>query len=152
MEPSDAQATYVRCSGGPRRRAAAQRGRAGFALLEAIVASAIVGLVAVAAYGAAAADLRAAHRAEVALRASALAEYRLATVALLDAAAVRALPDSLARGRFAAPFADAQWAASSAAVPGEPALVDVTVRVGSPDAAHALHARLYRPMPLLGTP
>jgi hypothetical protein len=82
--------------------------RSGFAFLEAIVSAGILGLVAGAAYGAAAADLRAAHHADVALRASAVAEYRMATIAVLDARAVRALPDSVACGRFAAPFAGAQ--------------------------------------------
>ena len=128
------------------------RPRAGFALLEAIVAAAVVGMVAVGAFGAAAADLRAARQANAALRAEALAEYRVATLALLDAAAVRALPDTLARGRFAPPFDDAQWTAATAVIPAEPSLVDVAVRVASPDAAYTVRTQLYRPVPLFGTP
>src|SRR5918999_2456349 len=86
--------------------------RRGFTLLEAAVAMAIVGVIALAALGAYAAELRAADKARQALPAVSLAEERLAAIDLTGARELRSLPDSLARGRFPAPFEQYEWTAT----------------------------------------
>src|SRR5215217_6870753 len=85
------------------RRACA---RAGFTLLEAVVALAIVGTIAIAVLGSFGAELRTASRVRDALPAVTLAEEQLARLSSADAATLAMLPDSLARGEFIAPFAD----------------------------------------------
>jgi hypothetical protein len=103
---------------------------------------AIVGVSALAAFGA---DLRAAARARLALPAAALAQERLANLNLVDANDLRRLPDSLARGTFAQPFDDYTWRAIAKEVRGEPALVEITVRVEWTEGAYVVTGRLYRP-------
>ena len=120
------------------------RASRGFTLLEAAVAMTIVAIVGVGALAAFGADLRAANRARQTLPAAALARDRLAVVDLVDAQTLRILPDSLARGRFAKPFDGYSWRATVKEVRGEPALVEVTLRVEWAEGAYALTERLYR--------
>lgn len=120
---------------------------AGFALLEAAIAAAIVSLAAVATLAAFAAEVRTGIRARDGLRAAALAEERLATVRLLPTEDLRLLPDSVRRGRFAPPFEDYGWEASTRTVPEQEGLVDVSVRVEGGEGVYALRTRLYRPAP-----
>ena len=54
------------------------------------------------------------------------------------------LPDSLARGTFAKPFENYSWRATVKEVRGEPALVELTVRVEWAEGAYALTERRYR--------
>jgi type II secretory pathway pseudopilin PulG len=103
---------------------------------------AIVGVAALAAFGA---ELRAANRARQTLPAAALAQERLATLNLVDANELRRLPDSLARGTFAKPLDNYAWHATVKEVPGEPALVELTVRVEWPDGSYVATERRYRP-------
>jgi len=117
----------------------------GFTLLEAAVAMTIVAIVGVAALAAFGADLRAANRAREALPAAALARERLATLNLIDANELRRLPDSLARGKFASPFDTYAWRASVKEVRGEPALVELTVRIEWAEGAYVVTERRYRP-------
>jgi hypothetical protein len=102
---------------------------------------AIVGVGALAAFGA---DLRAANRARQTLPAAALAMDRLAVLDLIDAHTLRMLPDSLARGTFAKPFDNYSWRATVKMVRGEPALVELTLRVEWAEGAYALTERRYR--------
>ena len=124
-----------------------RRGRAGFALLEAAIAAAIVSLAAVATLAAFGAEVRTGIRARDALRAAALAEERLATVRLLPTEDLRLLPDSVRRGRFAPPFEGYGWEASARTVPEQEGLVEVSVRVEWEGGAYSLRTRLYRPPP-----
>lgn len=87
--------------------------RRGFMLLEALVALVIVGLTATAAAELYGAQMRAARREPRLVTATALGQDRLAAVRLLEPEQLRRLPDSLARGRFAAPFADYRWTAAA---------------------------------------
>ena len=128
--------------------------RRGFTLLEAAVAMAIVGVIALAALGAYAAELRAAGKARQALPAVSLAEERLAAIDLLPAGELRALPDSLARGRFGPPFERYEWTATvrrareaGRGMRGLRDLYDVRVEVRWPEGLYTLDARRYRPLP-----
>lgn len=121
--------------------------RPGFSLLEAVVALAIVGIVAVGILGAFGSDLRGAETARTALTTSALARSRLARLEIADARELAALPDSLARGTFGAPFGQFAWAATSRAVDGEPDLYEVRVDIRGPSYQSDLRSRVFRPLP-----
>lgn len=118
--------------------------RTGFTLLEAVVALAIVGTVAIGALEAYAAEARAATRERESAPAAALARERMARLELLDAHALRTLPESLSRGRLATPL-PYEWTAGARAVDGEPDLYELSVDVRWPDGAVALRGRSYRP-------
>jgi type II secretory pathway pseudopilin PulG len=118
------------------------RDRRAFTLLEAVVALAVVGTSAVAVLSAASADLRFAERGRRALEAEALGEERLAAVTFAAALGAAFLPESLAQGRFAEPFAAYWWNASTSAVDGEPGLSEVAVRVSWDGGEYALRTRL----------
>lgn len=120
--------------------------RPGFTLLEAVVALAIVSITAVAALAALAAELRTADRVQRMLPAAALADDRLAVIALLPPESLARLPDSIARGRFEPPFDAYHWTARTRDVPGTPGLYDVTVAVEWDDGVYTLRSRVYRPM------
>lgn len=126
------------------------RARHGFTLLEAGVAMTIVAIVGVSALAAFGADLHAASRAQQTLPAAALAIDRLAILDLVDTHTLRMLPDSLARGTFAKPFDNYSWRATAKEVRGEPALVELTVRVEWAEGAYALTARRFRPTIMSG--
>lgn len=124
------------------------RNKRGFTLLEALVALAIVGIAGVAALAALGTELRTAERATKAFATTALAEDRVAAIALLGPDELSPLVDSLARGRFAPSLDGYRWEASVAAVPDERDLYDITVRVEGDGASHELRTRAYRPPPL----
>jgi prepilin-type N-terminal cleavage/methylation domain-containing protein len=124
------------------------RVRRGFTILEAVVALAIVGLAGVSALEAVGGELRAAQRAADAYVTSALAQDRLAAVGLLASRDFAHLPDSLARGVFAPPFAAYRWTATAEPVSGERELYEVTVSIAGDRSTHALTTRMYRPVPV----
>ncbi|MGH7544671.1 MAG: hypothetical protein ACREKI_00650 [Gemmatimonadota bacterium] len=124
-----------------------RRGSAGFALLEAGIAAAIVSLAAVATLATFGAEVRTGIRARDALRAAALAEGRLATVRLLPTEDLELLPDSVRQGRFAPPFDEYRWDAFTRTVPDHEGLMDVSVRVEWSEGAYSLRTRLFRPPP-----
>jgi type II secretion system protein I len=125
------------------------RSRAGFTLLEAVIALAIIGVAVVGVMSAFGGDLRAAERARTALTVSTLARSRLARLELATASELATLPDSLSHGAFAAPFARYQWKATASAVRGEPDLYDVRVTVTWDGGQSELRSRRYRPVPLV---
>lgn len=125
-----------------------QLDRGGFSLLEAVIALAIIGVAGVAALGALGAELRGAEHARRAIEASALGGHRLAVLELLPADELGLLPDSLARGRFDAPFDAYSWESSIRRVSGEDELVDVEVMIHRDGGAYPLRTRLYRPRSL----
>lgn len=84
--------------------------RRGVVAIEASVALLVIGLVSIAVLELFAMQLRAAGRGPRLLAAAALAQDRLAAVRLFAAGQPR-LPDSLARGEFAAPFEAYRWRA-----------------------------------------
>lgn len=90
------------------------RVRQGFVLLEAVVALLVIGLATAGALELFSAHLRAAARQPALVTAAALAQDRMAAVRLLPPEGMRRLADSLARGRFAPPFAAYRWRATTA--------------------------------------
>lgn len=120
--------------------------RPGFTLLEAAIALLVLGLAAVGAF----AGLGAARRAETGAAqvgpAVALAEERLAALVLAAPRELRALPDSLRRGRFAAPYGEYAWSAEARPVTGERSLYDLAVTVTWPAGGRlAVRTRRFRP-------
>jgi type II secretory pathway pseudopilin PulG len=114
------------------------RVRQGFVLLEAVVALLVIGLATAGALELFSAHLRAAGRQPGLVTAAALAQDRMAAVRLLPPEGMRTLADSLARGQFAAPFADYRWRATTVGQRGENLYeirVDVYWRDGSYDLA-----------------
>ncbi|MCI0434942.1 MAG: type II secretion system GspH family protein, partial [Gemmatimonadetes bacterium] len=89
----------------------ARRGRPGFVLLEAVVALAIIGLVAVALLSTTGTQLRTTSKANALLTARSLAEDRLAALRFLGYDELQDVPDSLRAGRFPPPFDDFEWTA-----------------------------------------
>jgi type II secretory pathway pseudopilin PulG len=122
-------------------------GRRGFVLMEAVVALAIIGLMAIALLGAAGAQVRTADKAGVLLSARALAEDRLTAIRLLDHDALQALPDSLRAGRFPEPFEAFAWEATVEVVEDEYDLFAVEVVVTAHGEGFPLRTLLHRPRP-----
>lgn len=123
-----------------------KRDNRGFTILEAVIALAIVGLAGVSALEAMGGEVRAATRTADAYTLSALAQDRLALIALASPRTLASLPDSLARGTFPEPFAAYRWTATSRAVPGERDLYDVSVTIIG-DHEFVVRTRFYRPVP-----
>lgn len=121
------------------------RSRAGFSLLEAIVALAIAGVLAVTVLGTLRATLEASSRAEAGTERMALAEYCLARLQLVPAADLVRLPDSLRDLRLPAPYSDTRCEAATTPVRGVRNLYQVRVQVTRDGSSTALLTRLYRP-------
>lgn len=119
--------------------------RPGFTLLEATVALAIVGTVAIGALEAFAAEARSARRARDAAPAVAVANERLARLVLTDGAALQALPDSLARGVQQAGPLEYRWTASARRISGEADLFQLSVDVQWDSGTFTLTSRAFRP-------
>jgi type II secretory pathway pseudopilin PulG len=126
------------------------RDRAGFTILEAAVATAMVGMISVGALAAFGADLRAAQKAQELLPASVLAEERMADLELADPARLRLLSDSLRRGSFTAGFERYEWSASATPVRDERWLFELVVRVQWENGEYVLNRRRFRPPPAGG--
>ena len=122
---------------------ASRRQRAGFTMLEALVALAIVGLVCVGVLGAYGAAMRADVVAADRLPLASLAVERMTAVDLTTGSLAR-LPDSLARGTFAPPYGSATWEMETARVSHTDGLFDVTVRVRDGGDLLTLRTRRYR--------
>lgn len=118
--------------------------RRGITLLEAVVAIAIVGMTSVAALEAAGGEMRTAERARRAIEVEALASSRLEFMDLLTDRELQALPDSVEKGKFAAPLDEYSWTTTSAPVSEQPGVYDVRVNVAWPSGSYALRTYLYR--------
>ncbi len=121
-------------------------GRAGFSLLEAVIALTIVSLAIVAGVGAFSAELRVAAKARTAAELDALARETLASLTLVPGALLQPLPDSLRQGRFEPPFERYAWSRTVRPLRGTPDLFDAVVEVTGPDGRASLETRLYRPV------
>lgn len=130
-------------------RSYTERARAGFVLMEAVVALAIIGLVAVALLATTATQVRTADKARLLLTARALADERLATVRGLAHADLVRLPDSIAAGAFPAPFEAYAWRVTAVPVEGEYDLFDTSVVVIVAGEAFTLRTLLHEPRPLI---
>jgi len=119
--------------------------KSGFALLEAVVALAIVGMATVGAVDAIGGQVRTANQAIAALEADALAEERLTRARLLALEDLEHLPDSLRRGKFAAPWTGYEWTMSAETDRALPLLVHLRVAVSGPLGRQVLETSLCRP-------
>jgi len=134
------------CTRGARRAAARWwgKGETGFSLLEALVALLLLGLVALTCLRVFGVALRGQARTREHLEAVALAERRMAELALLP-------PDSIAaysepRGDvFPPPFERYRWRALLRRVEDAPALVQAAVLVEWPRGEYSLETTFYRP-------
>ncbi len=124
----------------PNRRGA----RRGITLLEAVVAIAIVGMTSVAALEAAGGEMRTAERARRAIEVEALASSRLEFMDLLTDRELQSLPDSVEKGRFAAPLDEYSWTTTSTPVSEQAGVYDVRVSVAWPSGSYTLRTYLYR--------
>jgi hypothetical protein len=118
--------------------------RRGILLLEALVALAIVGIVAVALLGATGGQVRAADRGAGLLAASALAQDRATTFRILDHDDLVRPPDSLMAGGFPAPFDAFEWSATLEPVEGEYDLFALEVVVTGRGVRYPLQTLLHR--------
>jgi type II secretory pathway pseudopilin PulG len=118
--------------------------RRGMSLLEAVVGLAIVGMTAVGALGAAAAELRAVALSRRALDAAGLATQRLGVLDFLSDQELLALPDSVEQGRFEPPLDEYRWHTTAASREGEQGVYDVAIRVDWAGGAYTLRSALYR--------
>jgi hypothetical protein len=109
----------------------------------------MVGMTAAGALGAAAAELRAVERGRHTVEAAALAGERLKVLDLLTNNELLSLPDSVARGRFEAPFDDYQWTTTVATREQEQGVYDVALRITWPTGAYDLASAVYRRPPLV---
>jgi prepilin-type N-terminal cleavage/methylation domain-containing protein len=119
------------------------RRRGGFTMLEAIVALAIVGVVCVGVLGAYGGAIRADVTAADRLPLATLAAERIAAVDL-DPGSLQPLPDSLARGTFAPPYASATWETATHHVDQTEGLYELIVRVRDGTDVYTLRTRRYR--------
>lgn len=122
--------------------------RDGFVLMEAVVALAIIGMVAIGLLGATAAQIRTADKAALLLQARPLADDRMTMLRTLEYDALRDLPDSLAAGTFPAPFEAFSWAARVEPVKDEYDLFTAEVAVSVADEVYVLRTLLHEPNPL----
>jgi len=116
----------------------------GFALLESLMALAIIGTFAVAVLATLGAQVRTADRAATLLVAQALAEDRQMALELLDYTDLESLPDSVAAGTFPPPFDVYSWTAQIAPVDDEDNLFATEVVISSGDFAFPLRGMLHR--------
>jgi len=124
-------------------------GPGGFVLLEAVVALAIIGLVAVALLSTTSTQIRTAGKAGVLLTARSLAEDRLAALRFLNYDDLTDLPDSLEAGRFPPPFDDFEWVAQVAEMEDEYDLFGAEVIVTGRGEAFPLRTLVHAPRPVL---
>jgi hypothetical protein len=128
------------------------RTRGGFVLMEAVVALAIIGLVAIALLATTASQVRTADKASLLLTARTLADERMATLRMLSYDQLMEVPDSLLAGTFPAPFESWSWRAE--VVPMDETeeydLFTVGVAVEGYDESFALRTLLHEPRPQIG--
>ena len=117
--------------------------RCGFTMLEAVVALAIVGVVCIGILAANATATRADVTAANRLPLSALAQERLAAIDIEQGGLDR-LPDTLAHGRFQAPYERITWDVQSRPVSQIENLYDITVNVRDNGDVLTVRTRRFR--------
>ncbi|MDR1989677.1 MAG: type II secretion system GspH family protein [Acidobacteriaceae bacterium] len=122
--------------------------RAGFSLLEAVAAIAIVGLTAVSALEAVGSDMRTAEKSRRALEAEALATSRMDLMDLLTDRELQALPDSITSGKFDKPLDEYTWKTTSAPLSDQAGVYDVRITVDWPTGSYVIRTYQYRRPPL----
>lgn len=124
--------------------------RRGFVLLEAVVALAIIGLVALGFLQVRSQQIRVTGQARELLTAQALAEDRLSALRLLDYDGLRRPPDSLVAGEFPPPFEAFSWQATVELQEEEYDLFSVQVVVSGPRERFPLGTLVHGPRAVPG--
>ncbi len=124
--------------------------QAGFVLLEAVVALAVISLVSLALLQARSQQIRVASQARELLTAQALAEDRLAALRLLDYENLARPDDSIMAGSFPAPFEEFSWVTTVEVQDDEYDLFGVDVVVTGPAERFPLATLVHRPRAILG--
>lgn len=119
--------------------------RRGFTLLEVVTALAVIGLVAVSALATVGQQLKVAAHAHQIARAEELSAQRLAALRLLTTSQFRSLPDTMARGRFAAPDAGYTYHVVATPLLNDQDLSDVRIDIEWDGGSYALRTRMYTP-------
>jgi type II secretory pathway pseudopilin PulG len=122
---------------------------AGFVLMEAVVALAIIGLFSVALLSTTSAQLQTAGKANTLLVARSLAEDRLAALRLLEYEELGDVPDSLVSGTFPAPFEAWAWTASVEEMEDEYDLFGAEVIVEGRGETFPLRTLIHAPRPVV---
>lgn len=123
--------------------------RAGFVLLEAVVALAILGVASIVLLQVRSQQIRVAVQARELLTAQALAEDRLSALKLLDYPLLEDPPDSLMEGTFPPPFEAFSWTGAVELIEDEYDLFGVEVVVVGPAERFPLRTMVHRPRSLL---
>ena len=123
--------------------------RAGFSLLEAVAAIAIVGITSVSALEAVGSNMRTAEKSRRALEAEALATSRLDFMDLLTDRELQALPDTVETGKFDKPLDEYSWKTTSTPVSEQTGVYDVRITVDWPTGSYTLRTYQYRRPPLV---
>jgi prepilin-type N-terminal cleavage/methylation domain len=123
--------------------------RAGFSLLEAVAAIAIVGITSVSALEAVGSNMRTAEKSRRALEAEALATSRLDFMDLLTDRELQALPDTVESGKFDKPLDEYSWKTTSTPVSEQAGVYDVRITVDWPTGSYTLRTYQYRRPPLV---
>jgi type II secretory pathway pseudopilin PulG len=119
----------------------------GFALLEAVIALAIIGVVAVGVLASTAGQVRSADKAGGLVVARALAEDRTTAFRLLGYEELRRPADSLLAGRFSPPFDEYSWTARVVETEGENDLFTIDVVTEGRGERFPIQTLLHRPRP-----
>lgn len=119
--------------------------RAGFTVLEAAIALAIIAASAIGVLGAFGAHTRGVSQMRDQAELAALAQDVLARIRVLRTAEFTPLPDSLAKGDFGPPFVGATWRATVVPVSSEPQLLEILVTTSRATASYELRTRRFVP-------
>lgn len=125
------------------------RNRAGFSLLEAVAAIAIVGITAVSALEAVGSNMRTAEKARRALETEALATSRMDFMNLLTDRELQALPDSVETGKFDKPLDEYTWKTTSTPLSDQAGVYDIRITVDWPTGSYVVRTYQYRRPPLV---
>ena len=123
--------------------------RAGFVLLEAVVALAILGVASIVLLQVRSQQIRVAIQARELLTAQALAEDRISALKLLDYALLEDPPDSLMEGSFPPPFEAFSWTGAVELIEDEYDLFGLEVVVVGPVERFPLRTLVHRPRSFL---
>ena len=123
--------------------------RAGFSLLEAVAAIAIVGITSVSALEAVGSNMRTAEKSRRALEAEALATSRLDFMDLLTDRELQALPDTVESGKFDKPLDEYSWKTTSTPVSEQAGVYDVHITIEWLTGSYTLRTYQYRRPPLV---
>lgn len=133
---------------GPARRSAASagraHGRAGFTLLEAVIALAILGIAVVSMIASLSAGLRAGSGAETRMTEVVLADMRMSELAALPVESLRRYAEPQV-GRFGPPFSAYEWRALVRPAAAATGLMNAAVVVHGPGGEYVLETAFYRP-------